>query len=91
MYAEATGEPDTTELSPSNISPADRAVNDLFSQRCADDPHTVYHEVQATCPVHVAPGMFGGNAVHVSSYDDVRWALPSSRGVLVEGRREPRR
>ena len=50
MYAEATGEPDTTELSPSNISPADRAVNDLFSQRCADDPHTVYHEVQAQLP-----------------------------------------
>src|SRR5689334_5377751 len=70
MYAEATGEPDTTEQ-----SEGDRAVNDLFSQRCADDPHTVYHEVQATCPVHVAPGMFGGNAVHVSSYEDVRWAL----------------
>ncbi len=69
MYAEATGEPNE------ELSAADAAVNDLFSQRCADDPHTVYHEVQATCPVHRAPGMFGGNAVHVSSYEDVRWAL----------------
>jgi cytochrome P450 len=70
MYAEATGEPEAADL-----SAADRAVNDLFSQRCADDPHTVYHEVHDTCPVHIAPGMFGGNAVHVSSYEDVRWAL----------------
>ena len=30
----------------------DEAVADLFSQRCADDPHAVYHEVQAQCPVH---------------------------------------
>ena len=70
MYAEATGDQSETEL-----SAADTAVNDLFSQRCADDPHTVYHEVQDTCPVHRAPGMFGGNAVHISSYEDVRWAL----------------
>jgi cytochrome P450 len=70
MYAEATGDPSGPEL-----SKADAAVNDLFTQRCADDPHTVYHEVQEVCPVHRAPGMFGGNAVHISSYEDVRWAL----------------
>jgi cytochrome P450 len=74
MYAEA-GEPDSTDLAPGDISPADQSVNDLFTQRCADDPHTVYHEVQDTCPVHRAPGMFGGYSVHVSSYEDVRWAL----------------
>ena len=53
----------------------DEAVADLFSQRCADDPHAVYHEVQAQCPVHRGAGMFGGHSVHVSSYADVRWAL----------------
>ncbi len=70
MYAEATG--DDTSQEGDKI---DSAINDLFSQRCADDPHTVYHEVHDACPVHRAPGMFGGNAVHVSSYEDVLWAL----------------
>jgi cytochrome P450 len=70
MYAEATGDDSNQEWDKVDI-----AINDLFSQRCADDPQTVYHEVHETCPVHRGPGMFGGNAVHVSSYEDVRWAL----------------
>ena len=70
MYAEATGDQSGTEQ-----SKADTAVNDLFTQRCADDPHSVYHEVHDACPVHRGPGMFGGHSVHVSGYDDVRWAL----------------
>jgi cytochrome P450 len=70
MYAEATGDETGTE-----VEKVDAAVNDLFSQRCADDPHTVYHEVHEMCPVHRAPGMFGGHSVHVSGYEDVRWAL----------------
>ena len=71
MYAEATGDQTGAE----DQSPADAAINDLFSQRCSDDPHSVYHEVHEACPVHRAPGMFGGHAVHLSSYEDVRWAL----------------
>jgi cytochrome P450 len=71
MYAEATGDQSGDE----EVSEAEAAINELFSQRCADDPHAVYHEVHDACPVHRAPGMFGGNAVHVSSYEDVRWAL----------------
>ncbi len=70
MYTEARDEQSSGEL-----SSADEAVANLFSQRCADDPHAVYHEVQATCPVHRGVGMFGGHSVHVASYADVRWAL----------------
>ena len=66
----------------------------MFSQRCADDPHAVYHEVQATCPVHRAPGMLGGHSVHVASYEDVRWALRhpevfSSKDVVDLGNDQP--
>ena len=50
-------------------------ILDVFSQRCADDPHSVYHEVHERCPVARAPGMFGGNSVTLSLYDDVLWAL----------------
>ena len=90
MYAEATGDETGTE----ELSEADAAVNDLFSQRCADDPHTVYHAVHDTCPVHRAPGMFGGHSVHVSSYEDVRWALRhpevfSSQDVVDLGNDQP--
>jgi len=53
----------------------DDIIADLFSQRCADDPITVYHEVHAQCPVHRGEGMFGGHSVHVASYTDVLWAL----------------
>jgi cytochrome P450 len=89
MYAEATGDESATEQ-----SAADRAVNDLFSQRCADDPHAVYHKVQATCPIHRGPGMFGGHSVHVASYEDVRWALRhpevfSSKDVVDLGNDQP--
>jgi cytochrome P450 len=56
-------------------SSKDDIIADLFSQRCADDPVTVYHEVQAQCPVHRGEGMFGGHSVHVASYADVLWAL----------------
>jgi cytochrome P450 len=54
---------------------SDDVIGQLFSQRCADDPVAVYHEVQAQCPVHRGAGMFGGHSVHVSSYADVAWAL----------------
>ena len=58
-----------------NASGNDELIAELFSQRCADDPVTVYHEVQAQCPVHRGAGMFGGHSVHVASYADVTWAL----------------
>ena len=90
MYAEATGDQPGDE----ELSAADQAVNDLFSQRCADDPHSVYHEVHDVCPVHRAPGMFGGHSVHVASYEDVRWALRhpevfSSKDVVDLGNDQP--
>jgi cytochrome P450 len=58
-----------------DTSSNDDIIADLFSQRCADDPVTVYHEVHAQCPVHRGEGMFGGHSVHVASYTDVLWAL----------------
>jgi cytochrome P450 len=63
------------EPSPESESSNDQLIGELFSQRCADDPVTVYHEVHAQCPVHRGVGMFGGHSVHVASYADVRWAL----------------
>ena len=65
----------TQETPAGNESSNDALIGELFSQRCADDPVTVYHEVQAQCPVHRGAGMFGGHSVHVSTYADVRWAL----------------
>jgi cytochrome P450 len=67
---------------------------DIFSQRCADDPHPVYHEVHDRCPVGRAPGMFGGYSVTVSRYDDVLWALKhpevfSSKNVVNIGNDVP--
>lgn len=50
-------------------------IDDIFSQRCADDPHMVYGEVHSQCPVSRAEGMFGGYGVYVSRYEDVLWAL----------------
>ncbi|MGO9876105.1 MAG: cytochrome P450 [Acidimicrobiia bacterium] len=58
-----------------DTSSNDDIIADLFSQRCADDPVTVYHEVHEQCPVHRAAGMFGGHSVHVAGYADVLWAL----------------
>jgi cytochrome P450 len=50
-------------------------ILDVFSQRCADDPHPVYHEVHERCPVARETGMFGGHSVTISRYADVLWAL----------------
>ena len=41
---------------PETRRPATTLIARLFSQRCADDPVTVYHEVQAQCPVHRGAG-----------------------------------
>jgi cytochrome P450 len=75
-------------------SAADAIIADLFSQRCADDPVTVYHEMLEKCPVHRGPGMFGGHSVHVASYADVTWALKhpevfSSKDVVNIGNEFP--
>jgi cytochrome P450 len=53
----------------------DDPMSDVFSQRCADDPHPVYHEVHERCPVSRETGMFGGYSVTLSRYEDVLWAL----------------
>jgi|tagenome__1003787_1003787.scaffolds.fasta_scaffold20988062_3 cytochrome P450 len=73
MYTQESN--DSEAATDGQISAADALINDLFTQRCADDPVTVYQEVHAQCPVHRGPGMFGGYSVHVSSYEDVAWAL----------------
>jgi len=90
MYTHESSE---TEA-PSSSSAADAVIGELFSQRCADDPVSVYHEVQSQCPVHRGAGMFGGHSVHVSSYADVLWALKhpevfSSKDVVDVGNDVP--
>jgi cytochrome P450 len=72
----------------------DDPLLEVFSQRCADDPHPVYHEVHERCPVARAPGMFGGHSVTISRYDDVLWALKhpevfSSKDVVKIGNDVP--
>ena len=67
---------------------------DVFSQQCADDPHSVYQEVHVRCPVTRDAGMFGGNNVTLSRYDDVLWALKhpevfSSKNVVNIGNDVP--
>jgi cytochrome P450 len=66
------------------------AIERVFSQRCADDPHSVYSEVLEQCPVSRAPGIFGGYSVTLSRYEDVLWALKhpevfSSKNVVNVG------
>jgi cytochrome P450 len=70
------------------------ASADVFSQRCADDPHPVYQEVHERCPVARETGIFGGHSVTVSRYADVLWALKhpevfSSDGVVQVGNDVP--
>ncbi len=86
MYAE--------ESPTGDASTSDDVIAQLFSQRCADDPVTVYHEVHEQCPVHRGPGMFGGHSVHVAGYADVLWALKhpevfSSKDVVNIGNEFP--
>ncbi len=66
------------------------AIEQVFSQRCADDPHSVYSEVLERCPVSRAPGVFGGYSVTLARYEDVLWALKhpevfSSKNVVNVG------
>ena len=94
MYTQESDSADAAENDTTAATPGDAAINDLFTQRCADDPVTVYHEVHEQCPVHRGPGMFGGYSVHVSTYDDVRWALQhpevfSSKDVIDLGNDQP--
>jgi len=83
MYTDETA-------SPGNGDP----IDELFSQRCADDPHAVYHEVHDQCPVGRKENMFGSHSVTVSRYDDVLWALKhpevfSSKNVVNIGNDVP--
>ena len=66
---------------------------DVFSQACADDPHPVYQEMHARCPVGRENGLFGPSAT-LSRYDDVLWALKhpevfSSKDVVKIGNDVP--
>ena len=70
------------------------AIADVFSQKCADDPHPVYQQVHQQCPVGRDEGMFGGYSVTVSRYADVLWALKhpevfSSKNVVEIGNDVP--
>ena len=51
------------------------SLMDLFSPGFADDPHPMYHRMQAECPVQRSVGMFGGYSVNLSRYEDVMWAM----------------
>ena len=94
MYTQESDGTESTAGDTKDASPGDAIIADLFTQRCADDPVTVYHEVHAQCPVHRGPGMFGGHSVHVSTYADVTWALRhtevfSSQDVVDLGNDQP--
>jgi cytochrome P450 len=72
---------------------ADDASLDVFSQACADDPHPVYQEMHARCPVGREDGLFGPSAT-LSRYEDVMWALKhpevfSSKDVVKIGNDVP--
>ena len=56
MYTQESDGTEAGTTPEGGAAAADAIVADLFSQRCADDPVTVYHEVQAQCPVHRGPG-----------------------------------
>ncbi len=76
MYAEETPTQDSTDIG-----------ENLFSQRCADDPHPVYTEMLEKCPVARNTSIFGNGQVLISRYEDVLWALKhhevfSSKGVV---------
>lgn len=75
MYTQESDGTESPAVEANGEASNDALIANLFSQRCADDPVTVYHEVQAQCPVHRGAGMFGGHSVHVAGYADVRWAL----------------
>jgi cytochrome P450 len=72
----------------------DDASIDVFSQECANDPHPVYHEMHAKCPVTREANIFGTNSVSLSRYEDVLWALKhpevfSSKNVVNIGNDVP--
>jgi cytochrome P450 len=94
MYTQESDGTESGTTPAGDTSASDAIVADLFSQRCADDPVTVYHEMLEQCPVHRGPGMFGGHSVHVASYADVTWALKhpevfSSKDVVDLGNDQP--
>lgn len=94
MYTQDSDGTEAGATPTGDASPGDAIIADLFSQRCADDPVTVYHEMLEQCPVHRGPGMFGGYGVHVASYADVTWALKhpevfSSKDVVDIGNEFP--
>jgi cytochrome P450 len=94
MYTQESDGTEAEGAAAGEVSASDAIIADLFSQRCADDPVTVYHEMLDQCPVHRGPGMFGGYGVHVASYEDVTWALKhpevfSSKDVVNIGNEFP--
>jgi cytochrome P450 len=66
----------------------------MFSTHFADDPLPGYREIREQCPVMRSEGMFGGNGVYLTRYEDVVWALKhtetfSSKGVVEVGNEFP--
>ena len=85
MYGDATSTDDAAAA-------PDLEMN-MFSQRCANTPHEVYHEVHATCPVMRSEGIYG-HGVTLTRYEDVLWALRnpevfSSKDVVKVGNDVP--
>jgi cytochrome P450 len=70
------------------------SIEELFSARCANDPHAVYTDMHARCPVSRSDGMFGAPSVYITKYEDVLWALKhpevfSSKDVVKIGNDVP--
>jgi cytochrome P450 len=98
MYTDASP---ADEAQPDTASSDDAVAGDrfdfdarVFSARCANSPHEVYHDIHAHCPVQRSPGMFGGHSVYLSRYEDVLWALKhpevfSSKDVVKVGNEVP--
>jgi cytochrome P450 len=66
----------------------------MFTEHFANDPIPGYQKIHAECPVSRSPGMFGGNGVTLTRYEDVLWALKhpevfSSKDVVQIGNETP--
>jgi cytochrome P450 len=87
--------PGAQENNASEMSEADELMIRVFSQEGADDPHVVYQEMHAKCPVSIQPGVFGSSAsILLTKYDEVLWALKhpevfSSKDVVQIGGEYP--
>jgi cytochrome P450 len=63
---------------------ASNAVDNLFTQASADDPHAIYARLRQECPVATAE-FVGNTVVTISRHEDVCWALRHPEYFTSEG------